>query len=163
MNTQDTQKKDFESLLALASTLKTILENSKKANRVDLTNTFIIKAWSHYEKYGDSSIFKKLFFIRIDNSTLYNRLNLKAYFKSQGFDFDYNVKTDSLVIMKAMSKNDCKLLQTFKEYNESLENEKKKARLNESNQEKLARLYKARFDKLTKSDKAILITFLKNN
>lgn len=143
-----------QGLEALKTDLLVILKNNKQVI-IEKTNTFILKAYEHFLKYGDSDIFKRLFFVRVGNTTLFNKLSLRAFFEYNDIIFVYNVKKDSLKLAYTDPEKKGKPLNTsYTEYRampkESLTPEQKEQRLFE----KVA--------SLTDEQKARLKAYLKN-
>lgn len=148
------QETNEKALLALANELANIKQASKQIQ--EKTSIFILKALEHCKKYGDTSIFKKVFFLKIGKVYLYNSLNLKNYFLENEVFFLYNVKKDSLKIFG----NWKEIKESYKEYLERKRKEKQKERLSEKPEEKIERLFKSKIESLDKSELALLKVYI---
>ena len=149
------QELNEKALLALAHELAGIKQASKQVQVK--TNTFLIKAIEHCKKYGDTSLFKKVFFLKIGKVYLYNALGLKTYFSEQEVYFDYKASKDSLKIFG----NWKDIKETYLEYLERKKKEKQAERLSEKPDEKIARLFKNKIDALSDAEKTLLKNYIK--
>ena len=149
------EKQAEQAIIALAKELAGI----KQANRliIEKTNAFLIKAIEHCKKHGDTSLFKKVFFIKAGNGILYHAIGLKSYFEDNGVCFVYNVKKDSLRIFGEWKD----IKETFKEYRERIKAERQAERLAEKPDEKITRLFKNKIDALTDAEKTLLKNYIK--
>lgn len=148
------QELNEKALIALASELAGIKQATKQIQ--EKTSIFILKAIEHCKKYGDTSLFKKVFFLKIGKVYLYNSLNLKNYFLENDVFFLYNVKKDSLRIF-----GDWKdIKESYLEYLERKKKEKQASLLNESKEGKIERLFKSRIESLDKTELALLKAYI---
>lgn len=156
--TNENKKEIEKNIVGLETLLKDILAVKLASKTIQgKTNTFILKAIEHVKKYGDTSIFKRLFFLKVGKSYAYNTLNLKAYFEENGVCFLYNVKKDSLKIFGDYEN----ITETYLEY---LERKKKERRLEletETQEKKIERLFKSKIESLSESEKVLLKEYLK--
>lgn len=157
MNDTKQNKEQFTSekaLIALANELAGIKQASKQV--ASKTSIFLIKAIEHCKKYGDTSLFKKVFFIKIGKVYLYNSLNLKNYFSEQSVYFEYKASKDSLKIF-----GDWKDIQeSYLEYLERKKKERQALLLNESKEGKIERLFKSKIESLDKTELELLKAYL---
>lgn len=143
-----------KALLALASELAGIKQASKQIQ--EKTSIFILKAVEHCKKYGDTSLFKKVFFLKTGKVYLYNSLNLKNYFLENDVFFLYNVKKDSLKIFG----NWKELQESYIEYLERKKKERQALLLNETKENKIERLFKNKIESLDKTELELLKAYL---
>lgn len=154
MNKNTNEEKSIQALYILQKDLLTILQNTKEV-KIDKTNLFIEKAYNHFLDYGDTSIFKKLFFIKSGKTTLYNRLGLRAFFEENSIAFSYNVKKDSLKIAYYDTEAKGKPLKVS--YRDFMSNKPKLTK-----EEKEKRLFE-KVNNLTDDEKARLLAYIRNN
>lgn len=154
VKTIDEQVLNEKALLALASELASIKQASKQIQ--EKTSIFILKAIEHCRKYGDSSLFKKVFFLKVGKVYLYNSLNLKQYFLENDVFFLYNVKKDSLKIFG----NWQEINESYLEYLERKKKERQALLLNESKEGKIERLFKSKIESLDKTEMALLKAYI---
>lgn len=153
VNVEEQTKIEEQSIIAIANDLKNILQASKKQSVIDKTSLFLDKALQHCLKCGDTSLFKKVFFIKVDNSNLYNRLGLCKYFEEHDVCFMYNVKKDSLKIFG----NWKDLSESFKDWKERIKNEQASIKASLSKEDSL----KLKFENKVKTLKPEEITLFK--
>lgn len=152
--TTSEQELNEKALIALASELARIKQASKQVK--EKTNSFLIKSVEHCKKYGDTSLFKKVFFLKIGKVYLYNALSLKAYFSEQSVYFEYNAKKDSLRIFGEWKE----LKESYLEYLERKKKERQADLLNESKESKIERLFKSKIESLDKTELELLKAYL---
>lgn len=96
---KDRKTKNIEEVIGKESSESGIIQNIKAGNNKYLTNEdvdrMISRAYSHFEKYGDTSKFKMFL---VGKYHLFPFL--KDYFDFVGLKFSYNVKKSSLRITK---------------------------------------------------------------
>lgn len=148
-------EKNYNGLLILLKEIVSIRLASKTVQ--DKTNTFLIKAVEHVKKYGDTSIFRKLFFLKVGKTYAYNTLNLKNYFEENGVCFVYNVKKDSLKIFG----NYENIKETYLDYLERKKQERREELATETKEQKIERLFKSKIESLSESEKVLLKEYLK--
>lgn len=146
-------------IVTLANELKNILQASKKQAIIDKTSLFIVKAFEHCKKHGDTSLFKKVFFIKVDNTTLYNKLGIAKYLEDNNVMFLYNVKKDSLKVFGEWKD----IKETFKEYKERVKKEMEKEKASLSKEQALENLFNSKIKNMSKEELELFKVFLKNN
>lgn len=151
-NEKENLKKAIEELKE--DILKGLSFNALKDDKI---SDFLKLALSYFNRFKDKSFLISLFFKKVGNTTLYNKLNLKAYFMDNSCLIEYNVKKDKLFLIGDFES----IKESFKEWKERTRKERKEESEKLTKKEKLIKSYKARFDGLDKESKKILIDLLK--
>lgn len=152
-------KKEIEkNITGLETLLKDILSIKLASKTIaEKTNIFLLKAFEHVKRYGDTSIFKRLFFLKVGKTYAYNTLNLKQYFEENSVCFAYNVKKDSLKVFG----NYESIKETYLEYLERKKQERRLEIETETKEKKIERLFKSKIESLSESEKTLLKEYIK--
>lgn len=134
--------------------LKGLEFNRLKSEKI---SDFLKIAMGYFVKYKDKNFLKNLFFLKVGNTTLFNKLGLRQYYLEQEVVIEYNAKKEKLWI----AGNFEEIKESFLEYKERMRQEQKEQNERLTKKEKLEKTYRGRFSVLDKESKKILMDLLK--
>lgn len=145
---------DLNGLVAIANDLANFINTRK--NFLDKSSDFIAKAIKVFLNYNDIDLLKKAFFIRVGNTTLYNKLQVVDYFDAFDICFKYNVKLDTL---KVYGKENLKTIdKSLKQWKQQQQQQKK---IDNASLTTLDRMEKLK-SRLSDDEKQALLSLLKS-